>query len=105
VSKPISWSAFPVAMPGGQLIPHMSAQRRTQMMDALFEGAGGFDRALAWIEADDANYKEFFRMWARGAVKSMNVEASTPDSVEALLARLDAGEDARVINPEDDDGR
>lgn len=68
------------------------------MVDALFVGAGGFDRALAWINASDANYGDFFKTWARGAVRSTNVELSADDSVEALLARLDAGEHAHVID-------
>ena len=90
-------------MPGGPLMPHMSARLRTETMDALFVGAGGFDRALAWINASDDNYAEFFKMWGRGAVRSTNVELSADESVEALLSKLDAGEHARVINGETDD--
>jgi len=92
------FSHLPVAMPGGPLAPHMSAKLRTEMVDALFVGAGGFDRALTWINKSDENYGEFFKIYARGAVRSSNVELTADDSVENLLSRLDAGENARVIN-------
>lgn len=81
-------------------MPHMSARLRTETMDALFIGAGGYDRALAWINTNDENYEKFFLAWSRGAVRSTNVELSADDSVEALLAKLDAGEHARVIDGE-----
>lgn len=95
------WGNLPIAMPGGSMMPHMSARLRTEMIDALFVGAGGFERALAWIEKDDDNYGEFFKIYAKGAIRSTNVELSADDSVEALLSKLDAGEHARVI---DNDG-
>ncbi len=96
------WSTLPISMPGGGLMPHLSARMRTEMVDALFVGAGGFDRALTWINASDDNYGEFLKIWARGAVRSTNVELSADDSVEALLAKLDAGEHAKIINGDDD---
>lgn len=92
-------------MPGGPLAPHMSARLRTEIVDALFVGAGGFERALDWINKSEDNYGEFFKIWARGAVRSTNVELTADDSVEALLARLDAGEHAKVIDGEAGDGR
>lgn len=92
------WSHLPIAMPGGTLMPHVSAKLRTEMIDALFVGAGGFERALAWIEKSDDNYGDFFKVWAKGAVRSTNVELHADDSVEALLAKLDAGEHAKVID-------
>jgi hypothetical protein len=92
------WSHLPVAMPGGSLMPHVSAKLRTEMVDALFIGAGGFERALAWVNSSEDCYGEFFKIWAKGAVRSTNVELSADDSVEALLAKLDAGEHAKVID-------
>lgn len=73
---------------------------RTETVDALFVGAGGFEKALAHITSTEERYGEFLKMWARGAVRSTNVELSADDSVEALLARLDAGEHAKVIDGE-----
>lgn len=95
------WSHLPIAMPGGAMMPHISARLRTEMIDALFIGSGGFDRALAWINASDDNYGDFFKIYAKGAIRSTNVQLEADDSIEALLARLDAGEHATVINGDD----
>lgn len=94
---------LPATLPGGDMMPYMSARYRTQMIDALFEGTGGFERAKAWIEESSANYGEFFiKVWSKGAIRSTQVEERKPEEVEELLARLDAGEHAKVINAEAD---
>lgn len=63
---------------------------RTNMIDALFVGAGGFTRALAWIEKSDDNYGEFLtKVWAKGAAKATSVEHGLSDGVESLLQKLD----------------
>lgn len=92
------WSHLPISMPGGTLMPHMSARMRTEQIDALYVGSGGFERAQAWINKNDDNYGEFFKIWAKGAVRSTNVLLEADDSVEAMLAKLDAGEHAKVID-------
>lgn len=97
------WSNLPVQMPGGTLMPHMSARLRTEMIDALFVGAGGYEKALAWVEKSDDNYGEFLKIWAKGAVRSSNVEVGVSEGVEALLDKLDQAaraENAKVINGE-----
>lgn len=84
------WSKMPVPVPGGSLLPHMSARARTQTVDALFEGCGGYDRALQWIEADDENYGKFFvHIWAKGVERPVHMEHGMDDGMEAALARLD----------------
>lgn len=86
-------SQLPVALPGGDILPHMSARMRTRTIDALFEATGGFDRAVAWIESSDEAYGEFFtKVWAKGAAKVSNTEITASESVEDLLAKLDAAE-------------
>lgn len=68
----------------------MSARARTQTVDALFEGCGGYDRALQWIKADDENYGKFFvHIWAKGVERSVHMEHGMDDGMEAALARLD----------------
>lgn len=70
------------------------------MVDAVFHGAGGFDRLLSWVEKSDDNYGEFItKVWAKGTIKPVSNELSLGDGVEALLARLDAGETAKDISP------
>lgn len=85
-------------MPDGSLLPHMSAKLRTQTIDAVFQGAGGAERLLAWVEASDENYAKFFEVWARGAVRSTNVELSASEGVESLLEKLDRAENAKLID-------
>jgi hypothetical protein len=83
---------LPTTLPGGSMLPHMSARMRTETIDALFEASGGFERAQAWIEKNDDNYSEFFKIWAKGAVRSSNVEVGVSEGVEALLDKLDKQE-------------
>lgn len=94
--------ALPIGLPGGELMPHMSARARTRTIDALFEAAGGFERALAWIDRGDENFGEFFtKVWAKGAAKPVSVEHSASEGVEALLEKLDAAErDTIDITPQ-----
>ena len=86
-------------MPGGDMLPYMSGRMRTQQIDALFYAAGGFDRALAWIEKSDANFGDFFlKVWAKGAIRPQAQEpGAVSGTLEDLLARLDAGEHAKVV--------
>jgi hypothetical protein len=72
--------SFPAVIPGGALMPHLSARHRTALIDGLFEAVGGFERAQAWIEKSDANFEEFFKIWAKGAVRATNVE-HTPTAI------------------------
>ena len=88
-----------MTMPNGQLIPHMSGRRRTELIDALFEASGGFQRALAWIEKDDVNYGEFFKgMWAKGASRPVSVEHNAGGGLEALLEKIDRDANAKTID-------
>ena len=90
--------ALPTSLPGGELMPHMSARLRTATIDALFEATGGFERAKAWIEKSDENYGEFFtKIWAKGAAKAVSHELGMSEGVESLLDKLDAAERAQTI--------
>lgn len=75
----------------------MSARLRTETIDAVFQGAGGPEKLLAWVEANDENYAKFVEIWARGAVRSSNVEVTASEGVEALLEKLDRAENAKLI--------
>jgi hypothetical protein len=80
---------FPLALPGGDLMAHMSARHRTRLVDALFEACGGFERAQTWIERNDANYEVFFKIWAKGQARQMTTEHTLGQSAESLVDRLD----------------
>ena len=103
MSKPVNWSHLPVAMPNGSLVPHLSARMRTEMMDAVFFGVGGFERLKSWVETSDDNYGTFFKAWSQGQAKATQVEHTASEGVEALLAKLDERErieGAKIINGE-----
>lgn len=97
MSRP--WS-LPMSLPGGDLMPYMSARRRQEIADIVFEQVGGVPRMVAWVEKSDDNYGMFLtKIWAKGMLRPVNDErAGGPSDVESLLARLDAGEHAKVIN-------
>ena len=94
----LSWGNLPATLPGGDLLPHMSAKQRRRTIDALYQGAGGDERALAWINKSDDNYGEFFKIWAKGEAKATSVEVGMSEGVEDLLDRLDRAESAQLIN-------
>lgn len=89
MSKP---AQLPTSLPGGLMLPHLSARMRTQIIDTVFEMNGGVERFHAWTEKSDENYGEFLKMWAKGASKAVSTEHSVSDGVEALLEKLDEQE-------------
>lgn len=94
----VKWSHLPTSLPDGSLLPHVSAKLRTQTIDAVFEGVGGAERLRGWVEASDENYGTFLQIWARGAVRSSNVEVGVSEGVEALLDKLDRADNAKMID-------
>lgn len=97
----VNWSKLPQAMPGGDLMPHVSARMRRTIVDTVFQSSGGIERLQAWVEKNDDNYETFItKIWAPGQAKAMSAELQVSEGVEDLLAKLDAGENARIINGE-----
>lgn len=94
---------LPIITPAGDMLPHLSARRRMEVMDLVFEHIGGVEAMASWASRDNDNRSDFYKMWARGAVRSTNVEVSSAVTPEDIIARLDAGEHARVISPDGDD--
>lgn len=96
------WEQFPMTVPGGALMNHVSARLRQETVDAVFQASGGFDRLLAFTERNEDNYKFFLQhMWAKGLPRVSNAEVSVDaGGVEELLSRLDAGESAKVVSPD-----
>ncbi len=86
-------------MPGGELLPHMSARRRTEIIDAVFEDAGGAERLSAWVRKNDENYADFvLKIWGKGAARVTNMEVTASDGIESLLKKLDERERQRESN-------
>lgn len=91
----VNWGMLPAGMPNGDILPHTSAKMRTNMIDQVFFHIGGAERFADWA---DKNPTEFYKMYARGAVRASSQELNVGEGVEALLARLD--EDANIIEGE-----
>jgi hypothetical protein len=85
---------------GGELVPFLSAKRRTEIIDRVFEATGG-ERAMSeWVERSDDNRGKFYGWFVKGAFRGaapVDQDAGA-SKVEELLARLDAGEGAKVIS-------
>lgn len=81
--------AFPSVLPGGALMPHLSARYRRQQMDALYEAVGGFDKALAYIEKSDENYGKFLEQYWKGQAKAVSVEHNADGDLADIIKKLD----------------
>ena len=89
--------------PGGEILPFLSARKRTQIIDTVFDEIGGAQALADVANLNDENRKWFYTLWAKGAARPMLPANSAPKDgrIEELLARLDAGESATVINGDD----
>ncbi len=85
---------------GGELMPFLSAKRRTEIIDRVFEATGGEREMAAWVDRSDDNRAKFYGWFVKGAFRgSAPVPAADNGSkIEEMLARLDAGEGAKVIS-------
>lgn len=82
------------------MLPHLSARMRTATVDTVFQMVGGPERLAAWAGKPE-NYGDFVtKVWAKGMAKPLSVELTDNDSLEALLAKLDQGEHAKVVSPD-----
>ena len=57
-----------------------------QMVELVFEEIGGFQRFADWARREET---EFYRIYARGAVRSTNVEMSNAVTPESLMDEVD----------------
>lgn len=91
---------LPIALPGGQLMPHMSARRRHEICDTVFEMLGGVERLAHEAGRNNETYMEFMtKLWAKGLPRAVATEHSVNnESIEDALKRLDQAENASVIN-------
>lgn len=95
----MSREKLPIALPGGHLVPHMSARRRSEVVDTVFEQVGGVEKMVAWVEKSDDNYGAFVtKVWAKGMLKNVSTEHHLGGGVEDLLDQLDRAEKATVID-------
>lgn len=83
-------------------MPFMDARARADYARTVFEMLGGPERLYHESNRDADSYKWFIeKVWAKGLPRAVAVEASTTsEGVEEALKRLNAAENARVINGE-----
>lgn len=88
-------SKVPITLPGGALMPHLSARRRHEVCDTVFEMLGGTERLHHEANRDRESYWEFMKLWQKGLPRAVATEHSAnTDSMEKLLDRLDERERA-----------
>ncbi len=89
--------ALPTSLPGGELLPHMSARRRHEVCDIVFENIGGVERLTHEAGRDREAYWEFMKLWSKGLPRAVATEHTVSDGLESMLERLDASERATLI--------
>lgn len=95
----MSDNKFPLTLPGGQLMPHMSSRRRHEICDTVFEMLGGVERLHHEANRNNESYWEFMKMWQKGLPRAVATEPTTGnEQLEDMLKRLDAATNAQVIN-------
>lgn len=82
-------SRLPIVLPSGQIISHMSARRRNEIMDTVFEMVGGVDRLAHEVERSPEAYWNFMKLWGKGLPRVSSNEHTLGGGVEDLLDRLD----------------
>ena len=85
----------PSVTPSGMLVPFMSARRRHEICDIVFEMIGGVQRLAHEAERDP---KWFYgSLWVKGLPRAVSTEHTVDNGVESLLDKLDAAANAKTI--------
>lgn len=84
--------------PAGGLVPFMSARRRHEICDIVFENLGGTQRLEHEANRDHESYWKFMGLWAKGLPRAVSQQHTADAGVEDLLDRLDKATNAKVIN-------
>lgn len=92
---------LPLILPGGTMLPHMSARRRHEILDTAFEMCGGVERLVHETNRNPESYWEMMKLWGKGLPRAVATEHSATAGVEDLLGKLDAlerSDNAKVID-------
>lgn len=93
--------ALPMTTGAGLMVPFMSARRRHEICDIVFEQLGGVERLAHEAGKDSDAYWQFMtKLWGKGLPRATSTEHSVDNGVETLLEALDKrnGGGAKVIN-------
>lgn len=88
----------PVAGPAGGLVPFMSARRRHEICDIVFENLGGAARLEHEANRDQESYWKFMGLWSKGLPRAATHEHNAGAGIEDLIERLDRAENAKTID-------
>lgn len=88
----------PTVGPAGGLVPFLSARRRHEICDIVFENLGGTQRLEHEANRDSDSFWKFMGLWSKGLPRALSTQHSADAGLEALLDKLDKGENAKVIN-------
>jgi hypothetical protein len=78
-----------MAGPAGGLVPFMSARRRHEICDIVFENLGGTQRLEHEANRDQDSFWKFMGLWSKGLPRAVSQQHSADAGVEDLLDRLD----------------
>lgn len=90
--------SLPVMGPAGSLVPFLSARRRHEICDAVFENLGGSARLEHEANRDQESYWKFMALWSKGLPRAATTEHTAATGVEDLLDKLDRAANAKTIN-------
>lgn len=78
-------------------MPYLSAKRRHEICDTVFEMVGGVERLAHEANRNSDAYWEFMKLWSKGLPRAVATEHSASEGVENLLDKLDRAEKATLI--------
>lgn len=84
--------------PAGMLVPFMSARRRHEVCDIVFENLGGSERLEHEANKDNESYWKFMGLWSKGLPRAVSTEHTVDNGVESLLDKLDRAANAKTID-------
>lgn len=83
----------PITLPGGEIMPYMSARRRHEIMDVAFQMCGGVERLVHEMNRNTEGYWAGVNLWGKGLPRAVATDHSiNTKSVEDLWDKLDARE-------------
>jgi hypothetical protein len=89
---------FPTTTSNGMLVPFLSARRRHEVCDIVFENLGGAQRLEHEANKDQESYWRFLGLWAKGLPRAVSTEHSAGGGLEDLLDKLDKAANAKTID-------
>jgi hypothetical protein len=85
----------PQTSAAGMLAPFMSARRRHEVCDIVFEMIGGVQRLAHEAERDPKWF--YSSLWVKGLPRAATTEHTLDTGVDALLDKLDKAANAKTI--------